>query len=224
MNESRERLLDSVGATASTLCAVHCAICALLPAAFAALGLGVLLSHNVENALALVAVLFGLAAMRLARSTHRSNAITTLLAFGVVGLVGARGLELSSDHHHGDGHHAEHSNHGGTHHGEEAGEGHEGGDDAHEANEGHAADDTDHHEKTSGHEDGHADAHHDGDHHDDGDHDEGHHDEHAGEDLHLAGSSLGVAGGLLLALGHMLNLRAVARCREECCSTDEVTA
>jgi len=169
MNESREQMIDRFGATASGLCALHCAICALLPAAFAALGLGVLLSHNVENGLAGMAILFGLTAIRLAWTTHRSPAVTALLACGIVGLIGARSLEMSSSHdHHGAEEHAAH----------------------------HTDDEHDEHDK----------------------HDE--HDEHDDDNLHLAGSSIGVSAGLMLAIGHLLNLRAVARCREECCDPE----
>ena len=54
---------DRVGATVSSLCAVHCAVCALLPAAFGILGLGFLLGQEAEWALTLTAVAFGSGAL-----------------------------------------------------------------------------------------------------------------------------------------------------------------
>ena len=185
MNEGKSSSIDRFGAVASSLCAVHCAVCALLPAAFAALGLGFLLSPGAESLLAFMAILLGLGAVRLAWTTHRSTRVTGLLALGIVGLIGSRALELNSshDHHGAEAHVAHHDDDHGSHD-----EGHHG---AHE--EGH--DDEDHHEEEEGaHAHGHGD-----------------------DSLHLAGAGIGVAGGLLLALGHLMNLRAVARCREECC-------
>jgi hypothetical protein len=44
MNQEVERL----GAVGSSLCAVHCALCALLPAALSALGLRFPIGHEVE--------------------------------------------------------------------------------------------------------------------------------------------------------------------------------
>ena len=44
-----------------------------------------------------------------------------------------------------------------------------------------------------------------------------HQDEHEEQDpTHLAGAALGVLGGLLLASGHVLNMRAIRRTRESC--------
>ena len=40
--------IDRIGVVASTLCALHCALCALLPAILGALGLGVLLDQRAE--------------------------------------------------------------------------------------------------------------------------------------------------------------------------------
>ena len=48
---------DRFGALASAVCAVHCGVCALLPWAFGALGLGFLVGYEVEWALTLVAAL-----------------------------------------------------------------------------------------------------------------------------------------------------------------------
>ena len=126
MNQESDQLTDRFGAVASSLCAVHCALCALLPAAFAALGLGFLLSHEAEWLLTLVAVLFGGVALNLAWRTHRSSRVLGLLFLGVLGLLASRGIEMGSAHDdHGGGAehaHAEHDGHGGPdeHHAKEA--------------------------------------------------------------------------------------------------------
>jgi hypothetical protein len=39
----------------------------------------------------------------------------------------------------------------------------------------------------------------------------------SGDTVHHAGTAVGVFGGLILIFGHILNLNALARCREECC-------
>lgn len=181
MSKSSNELTDRFGAVASSLCAIHCAICALLPVAFAALGLGVLLSHEAEWLLTIVAVLFGGAALNLAWRTHRSKRVTGLLVLGIVGLLASRGLEMGAEHgdHHGDEHHAQAD--GSTEHHQEAPE--------------HAGVDEHAHEED---EDGHEDDHHGED-----------------EDLHLLGAGVGVLSGLLLFLGHLLNIRTARRRREE---------
>ena len=191
---SKGSLTDRFGAVASSLCAIHCAICALAPALFGALGLGVLLSHEVELGLASVAILFGLGAMVLAWRQHQSKLVMGLLALGVIGLVVSRGLEMGSDHeHHGEAHHGEveHADKGDKH--ADKGDKH--------ADKG---------EKHADKGDKHAD---------EGDkHEEGHHDEH--EDfMHAFGAGTGVLAGGLLALGHLFNLKATRRRREadECC-------
>lgn len=109
--------VDRFGAVASSLCAAHCAVCALLPAAFSALGLGFLMGHEAEWAFVLLAVALGAGAMVLGWRQHRSTKVAGLLALGIIGLLVSRGLEMSGDHH---GHHDE------VHHAEAAdGDGHE---------------------------------------------------------------------------------------------------
>lgn len=179
-------LTDRFGSVASSICALHCAVCAFLPVAFSALGLGFLLGQRVEWMFAIVAILFGLGALVLGWRQHRSKKVAGFLIVGVVGIMVSRGLEMGSDHHdHGtDGHHeevghAETATHGAEHEGEEH-------------HEDHAASEGEHHS------DGHAD--------------------HEGEDLsHMAGAIIGVLAGLTLLLGHIFNIRAARRCREECC-------
>lgn len=116
--------VDRLGAVASTLCAVHCAVCALLPALFGALGVGFLLSHTVEWGLSAVAIAFGAGALMLGWRRHRSRMVAALLLGGIVGLLLSRGLEAGSGHDHGEGHHTEavadahgHGDHGHDDHG-----------------------------------------------------------------------------------------------------------
>ena len=107
MNRKPEELTDRFGVVASALCAAHCAICGVMPAVFAAFGLGFLLSHEVEWFLVLVAVLVGCVALNLAWQTHRSYKVAGLLVLGIVGLLASRGLEMGASHdeHHGGAHH-----------------------------------------------------------------------------------------------------------------------
>ena len=115
--QNNERI-DQAGAVASTLCAIHCAICALLPAVFGALGLGMLLSQTAEWAFTLVAVSIAAGALVLSWRQYRSVAVAGLLSLGIVGLLASRVLEMGSDHHHHGEHHADH--HGEEHHDEVA--------------------------------------------------------------------------------------------------------
>lgn len=97
--------IDRIGVIASSLCAVHCLLCALAPAAFAALGLGVLLGHEAEWAFVAVTILIASGALALGWRRHRSRRVVALMLLGFVALLGSRGLEMSSGHH-DDGHHA----------------------------------------------------------------------------------------------------------------------
>ena len=195
--QSNERV-DKAGAVASTLCAIHCAICALLPAAFGALGLGMLLSQTAEWAFTLVAVSIAAGALVLSWRQYRSVAVAGLLSLGIVGLLASRVLEMGSDHHHGD-------HHGEEHH-EEAAHAEKGHHDSTSNTNKHE----DHHDEkqvASGHdhEDHSSEKHHD-------DHKDSHHDEHDGEedghseDNHTLGASVGIVGGMLLLFGHILNI------------------
>ena len=128
----REEAPDRMGAVASTVCAAHCAIGALLPAAFGALGAGFLMSEKVEWLFTLVAIAFAAVALWLGYRKHRSRVVAVLLAAGIVGMLGARLIEEASGHHHDGGghaahaeHHEGHDDHGGDHgHESENGEGH----------------------------------------------------------------------------------------------------
>ena len=172
---------DRIGATVSSLCAVHCAVCALLPAAFGVLGLGFLLGHEAEWALTLTAIVFGFGALVLGWRQHRSVFVATCLAVGIIGLLLSRGIEMSAGHH---------DEHGEQHHAEEAHE------TPHQAGVDHEPDHV---------AEAHGDSKHESDHHG-----------HGGEG-HGLGAGIGVLAGLTLFFGHLFNLRALRRCREECC-------
>jgi len=99
------RGVDRVGAVASSLCAAHCAICALLPAAFGALGMGALLGHEAEWVFTLIAIGFAAGALLMGWRRHRSMGVATLLVIGMLGLLASRGIEAG--HEHGDHHHTQ---------------------------------------------------------------------------------------------------------------------
>lgn len=217
--QNNERI-DQAGAVASTLCAIHCAICALLPAAFGALGLGMLLSQTAEWAFTIVAVSIAGGALILSWRQHRSVAVAGLLSLGIVGLLASRVLEMGSDHHHHGDHegeehhdevvHAENAHHDSTtdKHEDHHDEGHD---------EKHVAADHEHEDDASEkHHDNHKEAHHEA-HHDDHEGEEGGHD----DDNHTLGASVGIAGGILLIFGHILNIGTSRKrktvCAEECC-------
>ena len=173
MRPFREEWADRWGAAASSICALHCAVCALLPAALGALGLGALLTHEAEWAFTLIAVAFGVMALGMGWRVHRSVGVSSLLVFGIVGLLISRGVEMGAgDHgHHEESHHAEGELHAEVTH-------------DHPVHEDHSA-----------------------------------HDEHGDHDdtMHLVGAGIGVMGGISLVLGHLLSIRRLRRCREECC-------
>ena len=200
---------DRIGAVASALCAVHCALTALAPALLVALGLGMWMSHELELGLTVVAVLFGLASLRMAWRAHKSPAVLAVLVLGIGGLVGARAQEMAGGHHD---HHGAHGEHG--EHGEHEGDAHEG--DAHEG-DGHGE-----HEAHGEH--GEHEAHgdhgkHDGEHEVHGEHEahgehNGEHSEHGHHDESgspLGGEALGILAGLVLCIGHIFNLRVTRR-------------
>ena len=191
--------IDRFGAVASSLCAIHCAVCALLPAAFGALGLGMLLSQEAEWVFTIIAVLFALAALILVLRQKRSSTIAGLLGLGIIGLLSSRGLEMGSEHHHhGEGHHNE------KHH------------------DGHAGEEKHHAENKDKDQHGIQEGEHHSEHHDEH-HEEEHHDEHGGEEhsdsLHSVGASMGVLGGFLLLFGHILNIRSMRKSTQnnDCC-------
>ena len=99
-NKSGEQL-DRWGAVASTACALHCAACAFVPAMFAVLGLDILLGHEAEWGLTLLAVGIGVAALGIGWRRHKNMTVLAVISIGIVGLLVARSLE--------GGHHDEHA-------------------------------------------------------------------------------------------------------------------
>ena len=187
MKETETPWADRWGTVASSVCALHCAVCALLPAALAGLGLGALLSPKAEWGFTLVAVALAGMALVMGWRVHRSRRVAALLSLGILALFASRVLEMGGEHgHHGEGH-AEEASHGTEVHSVADDHGSEGGhdeqEDAHGAGDGH------------------------------GDHEEEAHN----DALHLAGAGVGVTGGLLLVFGHLLNIRTTRRTREEDC-------
>lgn len=103
----RDPGVDRFGAVASSLCAVHCAICALLPAAFGAMGLGALLGHQAEWIFTIIAIGFAAGALVLSWSRHRSPGVAAMLLIGILGLLASRGLEAGAEHDHAAHHHVD---------------------------------------------------------------------------------------------------------------------
>ena len=96
--------MDRFGAFAGSLCALHCAACALLPSLFAALGVAFLLSSMVEWGLTLMAVGVAGTALVFGWLRHRSWKVAVLLGLGILGLLGSRVMEEVGGEHHGDEH------------------------------------------------------------------------------------------------------------------------
>ncbi len=172
MDEETNGWTDRLGAVASSVCALHCAVCALLPALFASMGIGFLLSHEVEWVLTIAAILFGCVALSMAWRTHRSAQAAFFLLLGTVGLLASRGIEMTLVHDDFESVSVEQAN------------------DPHSNSAVHRT-------WTSSVEDSRP-----------------HHSDEAGS--HLVGAGVGVGSGLLLVLGHLLNIRAARRCREQC--------
>ena len=202
--------VDRFGIFASSACALHCAVCALVPAAFAVLGLDFLLGQSAEWILTLVAVGFGCLAFYLGWQRHRQTLVFILLGVGIVGLLAVRLMAGHGDHH-------DHGAHAQTaaHHGEERGEAH--GDEEHHeeaAQAGHGKhQDSSQVADAKTHEDEH-DEHGDRDGH-------GEHDEHGEHHDHGPGEGLGVLAGLILMVGHLSNLQAMRRHgHEDACDSE----
>lgn len=184
--------VDRFGAVASTTCAIHCAACALVPAALAAVGLDFLIGHNVEWTLTIIAVAFGIGAIVLSWRSHRNTLILAALSVGIVGLLAARILEGGHHDHHGEASHDEHhveSTKDGDHH------------DAHgdhvqsKVEHAESAGD-DHHEEEAAH-DAHGEK----------------HDDHG--DGHMSIELLSIFAGGILVLGHLGNLKLIRRKRDD---------
>ena len=94
----RSSAVDRAGIVATTLCAVHCAIIALLPGAVALLGLTMLLDETVELGFQAAAILFAAAALAIGFRRRRSWAVLIALGAGIGGMVLSRYLEESGAH------------------------------------------------------------------------------------------------------------------------------
>ena len=187
---------DKVGTFASTICAVHCAICAFLPVAFSSLGVGFLIGHEAEWGFTLFAVAAAVGALFIGWRQHRSPMVAGLLVLGIVGLLASRGLEMGSGHHD---HHDEHNT-------------------TETAKTDKHAETADHHsDKKNIVQTNEGEEHHEGEkHHEGEEHHEGE-DEHAGLG-HLIGAIVGILGGFILVIGHILNIRTARKSREDCCA------
>ena len=197
-NTNKGGTVDRCGAFASTICAVHCLACALLPATLAALGLDFLIGHDTAWLLTIIAVLFGLTALVLSLRSHRNILILLALSVGIVGLLSARVLEGGAHHddHGSDTHEAQHGDNEAHTKGAEASHKSEKSAEAtHKADkEHHASESAEGHDEHEGHADG-----------------------------HMAIEALSVSAGILLVIGHISNLVLLRRRQKDVDSTDCAT-
>lgn len=85
--------LDRTGATASFLCAIHCALMPLLVTALPLLGLSFLASEPVEWTLVACSAILGALALVVGYRQHRSASIFGVLGVALVLLIGGRVAE-----------------------------------------------------------------------------------------------------------------------------------
>tara|TARA_Y100000588_G_scaffold81302_1_gene85460 strand:- start:276 stop:674 length:399 start_codon:yes stop_codon:yes gene_type:complete len=85
--------LDRLGAIVSSVCALHCALCAITPTLLAFSGLRVLFSHKAEWGFTLVAAILAIAAAFKGLSPCRSWKAPVILLAGVIVLFTARFTE-----------------------------------------------------------------------------------------------------------------------------------
>ena len=85
--------VDRMGAFASTLCAIHCAVCAFLPAALGALGIGFLIGHEAEWIFTVLASILAIAAAIKGYYTYGSWKKPMMFVAGIVILLIARSTE-----------------------------------------------------------------------------------------------------------------------------------
>ena len=186
--------IDRFGMVASSLCAIHCAASAMIPALFSALGLGLLLSHETEWVFTLIAIAIATSAAVISWRQTRSIIILTLFAVGILGLLGSRVIEMGSDHHGVHEHHTQHQ----EQHGEK----------------GHADQTAAHHHKT--HSD---DAQANSNAIEDSAHGQGATSpQESHESAVIWGVITSILSGFFLLLGHILNIRLSRQKQEECCS------
>ena len=91
--EENSTVLDRLGALTSTVCALHCALCALAPALLSILGLSVLISHEAEWIFAILASILAIAAAIKGYYTYESWKTPMMFVAGVLILLIARSTE-----------------------------------------------------------------------------------------------------------------------------------
>ena len=95
-DERLAQLTDRIGATASFVCALHCAALPLVVALLPALGLGFLASHLFERVFVVCAILFATSSLTFGFRKHQGKAAFALLLPGVVLLVTGIIIDLHS--------------------------------------------------------------------------------------------------------------------------------
>jgi hypothetical protein len=85
--------LDAAGATASLLCAVHCALMPLLVSVLPLIGLSFLVDERTEWALVALSAVLGISSLSLGYREHRSPRALIILGIGLVLLATGRILE-----------------------------------------------------------------------------------------------------------------------------------
>lgn len=90
--------VDRIGALASSICAVHCALAAFVPAALAASGVGFLLGEGAEWTFTVFAVGMATAALVTSWRRHHSRSVAALFVAGIAALLLSRGIEGLAHH------------------------------------------------------------------------------------------------------------------------------
>lgn len=107
--------LDLIGATASTLCAIHCLAMPLLIVTLPALGLGFLLNESLERGFVIVSVILAVANTCWGFRVHKKTRVIWFSTIGAVFLLLAtfgHSHSSHSDHiHHGHDHAHHHHHH-----------------------------------------------------------------------------------------------------------------
>ena len=88
------RFVDRFGATASFLCAIHCALLPFIVAALPVLGLGFLADHRYERGFILFATLLALTSLVFGFRRHQRFGAFWFLAPGIVLLLAGAALAL----------------------------------------------------------------------------------------------------------------------------------
>ena len=86
-------VLNRLGAVTSTVCALHCALCALAPALFSILGLSALISHEAEWTFTILASIIAIAAAIKGYFSYESWKKPMMFVTGILILLIARSTE-----------------------------------------------------------------------------------------------------------------------------------